>query len=97
MCVLTLRTRAEKEVSKLLKQRGREAVAVAAELLEETDSGGGFSDQEHIEDDAESDLSDATSITSGESSCSPTKAAMAPPSLSSNRLEIVIEDSEDEL
>lgn len=107
MRVLSLRTRDPKEVQKLLKKRNRGAAAVAAEILEESDDIGTIdaeeSDNAEMNDDPQGEVGggsddDAASVTSILPFWSDRGAApMAAPSISQpQRLEVVIEDSEDE-
>jgi len=104
MRVLSLRTRDQKQVQKLLKKRNRGAAAVAAEILEDSEDSGfeeeqsdGAGSNENPEI-IESDSGDDTSVDSILSFWSERGGATkAIPSASQpQRLEMVIEDSEDE-
>ena len=104
MRVLSLRTRDQKQVQKLLKKRNRGVAAVAAEILEESDDSGldeEVSDEAMLGEDAEEDPgseSDDASVTSILSFWPERGAASKPPPPASqpHRLEVVIEDSEDD-
>ena len=98
---VTLRTRGAKEVAKLLSKKKRSKVATAAEILE-TESEDDV-DEEEVDlamddafDDDNNDDDDAASVSSLDSTASTkSKTAMKPPRLL-KRLEIVVEDSDDE-
>lgn len=101
MRVLSLRLRGQKEVKKLLKKRNRGAVAVAAELLEENESAD--EDDEPVEDNMEEDVnhesgSELDDVASIASTFSQYLAGDTEPSDARpvDKVEIVIDDSEDE-
>ena len=92
---LSLRTRGEKEVKKLLSKRKKTKTATAAEILESE------SDEEAEDDDLiaadvvdDGDDDDAMSVTSVDSVATMQSRVMGDPK--AGRLEIVIEDSDDE-
>ena len=89
MRVLTLRMRGQKEIDKLLKRRRANPAVVAAEMLDE------HSDSEEEEDIDMLAASDEEEDDSGLEDSIPAPNGTAP-SKGSDRLEIVIEDSEDD-
>lgn len=98
MRVLSLRTRGDREVTKLLRKNEKDAAIVAAEILDE-DSDDFELRQDHAEfsEDDESGQSDVETVASA-SPVGRIRQSNPKPSLSEpqGRLEIVIEDSEDE-
>lgn len=96
---VTLRTRGAKEVAKLLSKKKKSKVATAAEILE-TESEDDVDEEEvgmaidnAFDDDDDDDAASVSSLDSTASTKS--KTAMRPPK-PVERLEIVIEDSDDE-
>lgn len=104
MRLLTLRTRGEKEVTKLLKKRRKGAASIAADMLLEESASEDELDEDVAPDDAldgeqeNSDIDDVASIASVESIRigEPSKPRSAAAQSIANLLEIVIEDSEEE-
>lgn len=102
MRVLSLRTRDQKQVQKLLKKRNKGAAVVAAEILEDSDD----SDiAEEYEDAASDDPEEAGSESGDDASVDSilsfwsergAAAKSAPSASQPQRLEMVIEDSEDD-
>jgi structure-specific endonuclease subunit SLX1 len=94
---LSLRSRGEKEVKKLLSKKKKSKTATAAEILEsesEEDGEDGDMDAANVFDEGDIDQNDdAASVTSLDSTAGTQAKAAA--SLKANRLEIVIEDSDD--
>jgi structure-specific endonuclease subunit SLX1 len=90
---VTLRCRAQKEVGKVLATRKKSAAAAAAEILE-TESEGGIDEDDAVAD--EDDEDDNASMASMESFGSMISKVVPMSQQDDDRVEIVIEDSDDD-
>lgn len=94
---VSLRSRGQKEIAKVLARRKKPAGAIAAEILE-TESEGDVEDDEAAIEDEEHDEDDdeAASVASMESFGSMISKIVPLPGSNKDRIEIVIEDSDED-
>jgi hypothetical protein len=104
MCQVSLRSRGEKEINKLLSKKRRTQAVTAVEIMEsesddDEDALGGLTAEDVVDEEADDDDDDAMSVVSTNSY--PTTKSRLEPGVRNgntmNRLEIVIEDSDDDM